>query len=211
MLNRIGFSTLLSLTLMAGCAADMGRNTQSLDTGEAVDEEQQCSRVLGEYDGPNVAPPTISIPLGDNDVDAADVFEDARNNPNDLRAGLLAQFVTAQINIEAGATIDEFDIDLLVSAEEVLLTDGPSDGRRDQADLADLISGLAGLNAGMRLEVPCQANESGPVLEVDVEAAPPAPTRPTDRRDKGLFLGHADSAPTFTPPQAVPERPGSKL
>lgn len=211
MLKQTGFATLLSLTLMAGCAADTGSFARSLDTSEVGDDEQRCSRVLGEYDDTDVSPPPISIPIGDTEVSVLDAFADARGNPSDVRAGLLAEFATAQINIDGGAAIDQFDVDLLVSAEEFLaLTDNESGLQPEaEADAAELISELDALNEGMRLDFPCLQNADATVLEVDVAPSPPErPARPTERRDKGRFLGTASADAPVLP--SAPPRVGSK-
>jgi hypothetical protein len=207
MLKRIRIASFLSLALMAGCAANTGSSSYDLDNGDAVESPtERCTRVFGDFAG-EATPPPIGIPVGDHELSAPEVITLAQENPQDDRAALLAEYATTLINVDAGAELDEYEVDLLVSAEQLLIrTDGRSDFDAElAADLVGTVSLLGELNDALRVEVPCMQNQDQRLDSTPLIPQRPDVTGPRSRHPKGLFIGTA-SPESPTKPVPLPTR-----
>jgi hypothetical protein len=195
MFKNAAIATILGLSFMAGCAADTGSQSRDLATGDFVTQDQSCYRVVGDYDG-DVTPPPINISIGDLDLSAPDTMVEAQSYDGPY-ARLLGEFVAVQVNIDAGAEISSDDIDVLIRAEDMLAAvDAEANPERFQAtadQLTELIAEVAGINQGMRIEVPCMDASNEGVFEVDT----PLPERDSKRMHERILGASAEaSAPS---------------
>lgn len=197
MIKQLGIASLLSVSLSAGCAADTGSYGQDLSVSDVAEQSERCTRQLGDFDG-TTTPPPITIPIGQVEISAQDAIDEGQNSPNDPRAGLLAEYATLIINIDAGADLGPGEIDLLVLAEDLLVhtNEQPNFGPELADTLVQTISLLDELNYELTIEVPCQQNIDQLVVD-----APPATEASIDRRGLAptTVLATAESSDTPEP------------
>jgi hypothetical protein len=96
--------------------------------------------------------PTAPLPreseLVDTNLLVTRVLDAAIANPNDVEAVFLAEYVVAQMNVEAGAPLSAADIDMFVAADEAVRTD-------DRRPYDQLIPMMQSFNRSLTFEVPC--------------------------------------------------------
>lgn len=151
MCKNLTLVALLGLSLVTGCAVDLGSQSQDLSIEDLPTSTLHCFRMIGDD---VVIPPYVSIPLGSFEVNAADTMLEAE--ADDSKYGqLLAQYVTAQLNVNAGADLDESDIDTLVQAEDMLVAGPTPVGHGFEHELTDLTTAIADFNESQAMETPC--------------------------------------------------------
>jgi hypothetical protein len=169
MLKNTGIATILGLGLIAGCTANANSQSHELATDDFSTKGEVCYHSAGDYDGTDVVPPPISISIGAHEMNAVDAMVAAQTEKHDGYARLLGEFVAAQVNIDAGAEIDEEDIDALIQVEDMLvrLDVETNYGPAFEAELVDLIHVVAEVNEGFRIQAPCMSTDNAGVVEVD--------------------------------------------
>lgn len=209
MLKNAGIATILGLALMAGCTAGTGSQSQDLATDDFDESAERCYHTAGDYDGSDLVPPPINITIGDSIISAPDAMEAALNDEREGYSRLLAEFVTAQVSIDAGADIDSQDIDSLMQAEDMLvhLDETGSTGHAFENELVDLIAIVGELNESFRVEVPCMSADNEGVFEVEAPLdARPGKYRPS-RRPAVIGASAEDSADSSDAGFHRPQRP----
>lgn len=139
----------LASLVVSSCALDISTADQTLSrVGTEPPLDERCFRVLGEYTHPDVFPPTISDPLS-NELLPDRAIEQALAHPEDERAGLLAQYAVAIINLERGASASDAELDLIQTAELAI-------ARSDDSEWGlEIMYALEDFNGARAIEVPC--------------------------------------------------------
>ena len=193
MIKNTTIATVLGIALMAGCAGGSGSQVQALATDDFGDRSEVCYHTSGDYQG-DLVPPAITISIGESEISATDAMVLAQTDDREGYSRLLAEFVTAQVSIDEGASIDGDDIDALIAAEDMLVRLDREErplGFFD-VDTAGLIATLGELNEGFRIEAPCMNTDNAGVFEVDAPASDSRPEHTNPRWHQVLVGASAE-------------------
>jgi hypothetical protein len=118
MMTRTLFGFAASLILSIGCADTPTTGTAAIDN-ELPPIAGECALSPGDLLDDRETPPTVSLPLGKQEVDAVE-FLVSTDLDSDSRE-LFTQYAAAYHNLQVAPEVTEAQIDLVVSAESVLI------------------------------------------------------------------------------------------